>query len=117
MRRRIKSPFHGAAKEDLEDLRTAAVAYSLWFDALARGDYQVQPDYPYNKPSLGRMQWRYGVDKRFWDKALSKIYQRADHPQIIEGIKLARMRKYDRAAYEMYMLRQEVAEIKNCERH
>lgn len=108
---RPSSPFTGSTRNDLAMLRTLAYAVLRWEIAARDDRYYTLPFAPQLLHNDGGIHQAH-VLSEFENRAWDRLMQRPNADAIWEARRLARMRRYEPEAYEVLMLRQELAEHK-----
>jgi len=110
--KRSLSPFHGASRRELAIYRALAVAVRDWERAAVAGNYQwLAPTMTILGNDGGLFQAR--ARDRFQDKAWKRLYARPDWNRIYEQVELERLKRFDPQAYEVRLLREELAHHQN----
>ena len=102
------SPFTGASRADLAMLRTLAQAVQRW-EIAARNDRYYYLPYAHQLLHNDGGFHQSHVLSQFEDKAWNRLLKLPNAEAISESHRLARMRRYDSAAYEVHQLREELA--------
>jgi hypothetical protein len=105
-RKRPRSPFGHAFKSDLAVLRSVARATAEWEHTVTAEDYR-EPHLT-GPASITRNR----LQDEFTIRAWNRLTSRADFDELIEARRVYFLRRFDRAGYEAYLLRQEIAELR-----
>ncbi|MFE6966893.1 hypothetical protein ACFVAJ_17415 [Agromyces sp. NPDC057679] len=110
-RRRAKSPFTGVSMSDVRALKRLAEAVSHWERKAEEGEFYLLPAAHHilkNSGTFTQMHMLDVLERHAWDRlALLPQYH-----EIREQHRVAHMKKWDSKAYESYLLRQELAEMR-----
>lgn len=111
-KRPARSPFRGATRSDLAMYRGLAVAVRDWERSLAAGTFYWLPPAStilHNSPGVEQAFTR----SAFQDKAWERLRKLPQWPQIHDAYSLAHLERYDPKAYEVRMLREQLARHEN----
>lgn len=110
-KRRVRSPLHGASRSALAIYRALAVAVRDWERSAVAGNYQwLPPAMTILDNGGGLFQAR--ARERFQDKAWKRLQAHPGWPEIYQQFELERLKRFDPRAYEVRLLREELANHK-----